>query len=217
MLKSDLKKYYCVDTAQNQQQYTIKDIPAGIYWVVAYTQDGKISSGYSKAVPCGLSASCTDHSLIDVTLKGGEALTSIDPSDWYAPPNTFPAKPGTATSAVANGSISGVLGYPASGIPPLEVYAISKDDAKKFYFVKTALNQTTFTIKDVAPGVYVVVAYSLDYKISGGWTKAVPCGLTVACKDNSLIPVTVKAGEETKGVEVKDWYAPPGTFPAPPK
>ena len=133
------------------------------------------------------------------------------PTAAVAAPSAIPPK--ATAAAVANGSISGALGYPASGIPPLAVYAISKDDAKKFNFVLTTLNQNSYTIKDLTPGVYVVVAYAIDYKVSGGWTKAVPCGLTVSCTDHSLTPVTVKSGENVTGVDIKDWYAPEGTFP----
>ncbi len=137
--------------------------------------------------------------------------TVLPPTVAAAAPSAVPA---TATaSAVANGSISGALGYPSSGIPPLAVYAISKDDPKRFSFVLTNLNQNNYAIKDLAPGIYVVVAYVTDSKLSGGWTKAVPCGLSVSCTDHSLTPVTVKSGENVTGIDIKDWYAPEGTFP----
>lgn len=138
------------------------------------------------------------------------AHTAAPPTS--APPSATPIPP---TAAPQTGSISGTLGYPSSGIPPLDVYAISKDDAKKFYFVKTAQNQTTFMIKDVAVGEYYLVAYAAvgNNTLAGGFTKAVPCGLSVSCTDHRLIPVSVKANAETRGIEIKDWYAPPDQFP----
>lgn len=115
------------------------------------------------------------------------------------------------------GSISGTLGYPSEAIPPLTVYALSKGGSGKNFFVKTAQDQSTFTIEDVEPGIYHVVAYTDEFKLLGGWTKMVSCGLSVNCTDHSLIPVTVVAGETATGVEVKDWYAPEGTFPPRPQ
>ncbi len=113
------------------------------------------------------------------------------------------------------GIIKGTLGYPSEGIPPLEVYAISSTDDSKYFFIKTAQNQNSFEIEDVDPGTYYVLAYA-ESNFAGGWTKAVPCGLSVDCNDHSLTPVVVKAGKTASGIEVKDWYAPENTFPSRP-
>ncbi len=113
------------------------------------------------------------------------------------------------------GIIKGTLGYPSEGIPPLEIYAISSTDDSKYFFIKTAQNQNSFEIEDVDPGTYYVLAYA-ESNFAGGWTKAVPCGLTVDCNDHSLIEVEVKAGKTASGIEVKDWYAPENTFPSRP-
>lgn len=113
------------------------------------------------------------------------------------------------------GSIKGTLGYPSEGIPPLEVYAISTTDNSNYFFIKTSQNQNSFEIKDVDPGTYYVLAYS-ESNFAGGWTKAVPCGLSVDCNDHSLTQVVVKAGVTTSGIEIKDWYAPENFFPSRP-
>jgi hypothetical protein len=81
-----------VTTAEGQGQYELSVAP-GDYFVVAYTLDGSLSAGYSQAVPCGLSASCTDHSLIPVHVDAGQTVDNIDPQDWYAPAGTFPEMP----------------------------------------------------------------------------------------------------------------------------
>lgn len=120
------------------------------------------------------------------------------------------------TTPAAVGTIKGSLSYPGEGIPPLTVYAFTQSDHSKFFFTNTAQNVATFTIENVPPGTYVVVAYPDTYKTAGGYTKAVACGLSVDCKDHSLIPVTVTASETASGVEVKDWYAPDGAFPPKP-
>ncbi len=48
--------------------------------------------------------------------------------------------------------------------------------------------------------------------LAGGYTNAVPCGLSVDCTDHSLIAITVIAGQ-TITVDPGDWYAPEGAFP----
>ena len=100
-------KAYFIDTAQNQAEYSI-DVPAGSYYVVAYPFDGTpgqtgqvdsytlggapFAGGYTQMVPCGLAAGCDDHTLLLVTVNGGETV-SADPGDWYAPDGTFPTVP----------------------------------------------------------------------------------------------------------------------------
>ena len=84
---------YYINTSENQSTYHIDNIPTGTYYVVAYTQDGALSAGYSYAVPCGLSVDCTDSSLIPVNVIVGQAANQINPQDWYAPPGSFPDSP----------------------------------------------------------------------------------------------------------------------------
>ncbi|MBI2616704.1 hypothetical protein HYW55_01060 [Candidatus Gottesmanbacteria bacterium] len=122
-------------------------------------------------------------------------------------------------SASQKGAITGVLGYPSEVIPALVVYAFKEGAGSMYFSVETKPNQGTFTIPNVDPGSYTVVAYVKDgpSTLSGGYTKAVACGLKVECTDHSLVIVEVKEGETVKGVEVRDWYAPEGTFPQKPK
>jgi hypothetical protein len=85
------------DVAADQAGFTL-DLPVGSYHVVAYSLGGTgfptgIAAGYSQAVPCGLSVTCTDHSLITVSVTAGATLTGIDPNDYYAPDGTYPPMP----------------------------------------------------------------------------------------------------------------------------
>ena len=76
-----------MNTVDGQGTYILTDLPAATYHVVAYLvalPHDLLAGGYSQAVPCGLLASCVDHSLIDIQLKAGEALAGINPTDWYA-------------------------------------------------------------------------------------------------------------------------------------
>lgn len=85
--------YRWVDTMENQSTYQITGLTPGLYHVVAYIMDGTYAGGYTQMVPCGLSASCADHSLIEVEVKSGQDAPNVNPGDWYAPPGTFPAMP----------------------------------------------------------------------------------------------------------------------------
>jgi len=82
----------------NQGTYVLTNLPVGTYHVVAYLEDSSQtassqSGGYSRAVLCGLSVDCTDHTLLDVEIKDGVTSTEINPGDWYAPAGTFPPEP----------------------------------------------------------------------------------------------------------------------------
>lgn len=115
------------------------------------------------------------------------------------------------------GAITGTTGYPSEGIPPLDIYAFKTSDTSVYFKTTTQTNQQSFTIDAVTPGSYFLVAYPTDTDaLAGGYTKAVPCGLSVECTDHSLIEVVVTAGQTKAGVEIKDWYAPVGQFPSKP-
>ncbi|MCR4326421.1 MAG: hypothetical protein NUV52_02080 [Candidatus Roizmanbacteria bacterium] len=134
-------------------------------------------------------------------------------------PPTSPIPSISSAPTEQMGSIEGVLGYPSEQIPALDVYVQSTIKPSQFYMVETALNDGSFTISNVVPGTYYVFAYVHGPGESsvGGYSKAVPCGLTVQCNDHSLIPVDVAANEPSMGIEIRDWYAPEGTFPSRPQ
>jgi hypothetical protein len=132
----------------------------------------------------------------------------VSPTTSPLPPTATPLKPG---------GISGSLGYPAAVIPALRIVAfkVGEDTWKS---VDTAQNGRSFQINDLAPGKYLIVAYlitpgKLDPNYSGGYSRAVLCGLTTKCTDHTLIPVEVKSGEITPNIIPADWYAAKGTFP----
>lgn len=135
----------------------------------------------------------------------------------------MPPKPAESPRAIPPdaGAIAGRLGFPSSGIPATLVYAISTDGSDA-YSVETVGSQRTYTLVGLKPGTYFVyvtlrpVPLSPDCKsvFGAGYTKAVPCGLSVACNDHGPIPVTVHAGATTAGIDLFDWYAPVGSgFP----
>jgi len=103
---TDGKAYY-IDTAKNEATYFLY-VPVGTYYIVSYPYEGiagtvgsvesftpdgaEFAGGYTQMVPCGLDATCTDHSLIPVVVEANQTV-SVDPGDWYAPEGTFPQMP----------------------------------------------------------------------------------------------------------------------------
>ena len=117
-----------------------------------------------------------------------------------------------APAAPAPGAIRGSLNYPSFQIPALRVYAIATT-GPAYFVTATAPGEAAFLISGVAPGTYFVLAYRVDYYVTGGWSRFVTCGETAACRDHTLIPVTVASGQAVTGVQVRDWY---GDFGIPP-
>lgn len=60
-------------------------VSAGLWRVYAATHS--ILPGYrayySRAVRCGLSVECVDHTPIVVEVKAGEVVSGVDPDDWF--------------------------------------------------------------------------------------------------------------------------------------
>ncbi len=83
-----------MDMPANSTSYSFTAVPAGNYVAFAWLDGGKLGGSYSKAVPCGLTVSCTDHSPIQVKVEGGKGVTGVDICDWYSP-DSVPAKPKT--------------------------------------------------------------------------------------------------------------------------
>lgn len=75
------------------------DLPAGTYVAYAWQFDYGTAGSYSQAVPCGLTVSCTDHSLIAFTVAAGQTVSGIDICDWYGAPGDVPAPPGGAAAS----------------------------------------------------------------------------------------------------------------------
>jgi hypothetical protein len=191
-----------MSTREDQESYS-KTLPPGTYYVYAWLQTGGLGGGYTAAVPCGLTAECSDHSLLPVEVAAGETTGGVAVTDWYGPPGAVPLPPGTALSM---GRIAGRLAFPSEGIPPLAVYARNVASGETIG-VGTEENQESYTIEDVPAGVYYVFAWVSDGNgIGGAYTQAVLCGLAAECTDHSLIEVPVAGGQTTQGVDITDWY-----------
>lgn len=113
------------------------------------------------------------------------------------------------------GIIEGTLSYPSEFIPELLVVVFEADTLTPVVTLETGEGQGVYSL-GVPEGVYHVVAYTEDGAFAGGYTAAVPCGLSVDCIDHSLIPIEVAEGTIVSGIDPADWYAPEGEFPPSP-
>lgn len=96
-IKVDSGEYFSTEVF-SENTFRLDELPAGKYHVLAYLAepaDGSqnMAGGYTQSVLCGLNASCTDHTLIDVEVAANSNTPEINPADWYAPAGTLPADP----------------------------------------------------------------------------------------------------------------------------
>jgi hypothetical protein len=127
-------------------------------------------------------------------------------------PGVLPSATEAEPAAETGGTITGKLSYPSEGIPPLKVVAFDATSQAPVAFVETEAGQSTYSLS-VPFGGYYVVAYTLDGQLAGGYTTAVPCGLSAECTNHILLPVPVLAGIAADDIDPADWYAPEGSFP----
>jgi hypothetical protein len=119
------------------------------------------------------------------------------------------------TGSPATDSISGKLSYPGETIPPMRFVAF--DLKTGAHFTATVHTSGLYQIVHLPAGDYQVVAYPITKTgtsaLSGGYSQAVPCGLSVNCTDHSLIAIKVADGAKVIGIDPDDFYAPAGAFP----
>jgi hypothetical protein len=114
-----------------------------------------------------------------------------------------------------SGTVKGTVCYPSDYIPAMTVYLKNKK-TDKIYSLELQENQKAFKFKKIPEGNYIAFAYTIQEVstdlnnktsiASGGYTHAVPCGLTVDCKDHSLLIFKVQNGKTTKNIQICDWF-----------
>lgn len=138
---------------------------------------------------------------------------ALQPTRTESGPGLPTRLPGpTATEESGTGMIAGDLSYPSEWIPALRVVAFDANTMVVAAMLDTQEHDSVYTLS-LPVGAYYVVAYTMDGMLAGGYTQSVPCGLTVACADHSLIAVQVLANMSMPNIDPGDWYAPPGSFP----
>jgi CSLREA domain-containing protein len=121
---------------------------------------------------------------------------------------------GSPTPVPELGTVTGRICYPSEGIPPMTAY-FENATTSALDTLDIGLNQGTYSIA-LPPGTYHAYAWLPDFTLGGAYTVAVPCGLTIACTDHSLLAFDVVPGAETGDIDICDWYGEPGSVPLPP-
>lgn len=134
----------------------------------------------------------------------------------FASKEKMPSKYLTDNQTEQTASISGILCYPSEFIPAMAIY-LKNVESDSIYRDENSEGDSEFHFDEIPPGKYVVYAYTkeklekryndpLFYKAFGGYTQMVPCGLSVECKDHSLIVIEVKSGQKIRDIQLCDWY-----------
>ena len=113
------------------------------------------------------------------------------------------------------GEINGTLCFPSEYIPKMTVY-LQETNLDTTFKLTTIENQRLFKFTNIPYGKYYAFAYTIDkvyidtndfkFKANGGYTQVVPCGLTVNCKDHSLIIIKLNNKEFKDTISICDWY-----------
>lgn len=141
-----------------------------------------------------------------------KTIEKVDKSDGSSKMGDEPTQPPVQKKV---GKVTGKLCYPSEGIPPLTVY-LKNNSTGDWQSLDTAQNQATYTFDDVPAGSYIAFAYPKSYSVSGSFSPAVPCGLTVSCTDHKPTVFNVEGGKTTSGIDICDWYGNPGDVPPKP-
>lgn len=103
-ITTDGRSYYRSETAYAQWTYTIAGVAPGDYVVYADSRMARdpdptqpvdrFDAAYSRAVACGLSVDCPDHTAVVIHVSPGTTTPGVDVFDWYTDPSTMPLVPG---------------------------------------------------------------------------------------------------------------------------
>ncbi len=173
-----------------RQTYEI-ELPPGSYIAYAWLPDFSLGGLYS-ACPNG--SGCSSHAPLPFAVAAGQTVTGVDLCDWYHGPFDVPYPPNYTSDATV-GAISGTIyGYPGGADASLTIVAFNQG-THYWYYYQPAAGVRVYTLDNLPPGTYQVVAY--DAGAHRGGTPA---------------NVNVVAGQ-TAVADISNWS---GSFPANP-
>jgi len=154
----------------------------------------------------------SDNDAEQIEEKVNATLTAIASEKKPEPTILVPTATTVEKTESPTGMLSGKLTYPGEFLPPQRVVALDATDPE-VYFSTDVMSGDDYEI-DVQPGTYFILAFlinpagvGMEPGFSAGYSQAVLCGLGSACKDHSLVPVDVNAGDQLTGIDPIDWYA----------
>lgn len=193
-------------TAMAGQQMSLYAQPDGAVTLAVWGADGAIlnkdQAGQSAWV--GELPRTQDYYIDVISIAPQTVEYSLD---VIIPPLSSSSSISSTGDPDAPGAITGSIGYPAQYIPPFHIVAFDLQEGY-WYWIGFPENQYTYTIVDLPPGPYHVVAYTDGGKVGG----------YAGVGDGELIPVTVKAGQTTPNIHMNVWLEPGNPyFPPDPK
>ncbi len=132
---------------------------------------------------------------------------------------TADALAGRVQPTASTGTVMGRMCYPSSGIPPMVIFA--QEITTGAILQLPHADSTQYVFANIPAGDYVFFAYTRiaepgGSELGGAYTAFVTCGQTADCQDHTLLTVHVEAGQTVGGVDICDWYLPPGNDIIPP-
>jgi len=126
----------------------------------------------------------------------------------------------TTTTVTSNGTVSGNIMYPSSGIPTkIKVFAEDTKTAKTYEATVSFVTGTstdmaasaTYSVS-VPAGTYYIYGTLTDFNDQNGtpwkayYNQFVICGMAASCKDATKVVVTVAAAGKVENITIGDWY-----------
>lgn len=127
--------------------------------------------------------------------------------------------PASAAVVAENGTISGKIMYPSSGIPTkTKIFAEDTKTGKVYEATVTFAETTTdmapsatYTVS-VPAGSYYMYGTIADFNDQNGtpwkayYNQFVVCGMAATCKDVTKVVLNVEAGGKVVNITIGDWY-----------
>jgi hypothetical protein len=173
-----------------QAEYSL-ELEPGVYIAYAWNSDFSIGGTYSA---CGAASGCGDASPRQITVTAGQKLDKIDICDWSHGPFDVPYPPGFQMTSQLGIISGGIYGYPYGSLPQLKIIAFNKSTGY-WYMMGTVVGQSYFSMEELPPGSYQVVAYDNAGHAGGSTT------------------LTTVTGGETTNADINDWSS---SFPVDP-
>lgn len=115
------------------------------------------------------------------------------------------------TSCNKANTIEGHIGYPSDYVPEMDVYLenIESGDLYVQTIAGSMDGESKFIFENIPDGEYIAYAVPLEEGLDsfmGGYTHAVPCGLSAECTNHDYIPLNVEDGTHLTNINIYDWY-----------
>ncbi len=139
------------------------------------------------------------------------ATPTPSPPASPTPTRTPTRTPPTPDLAAPPGRVSGQICFPGAEPAPLALFLENLAGGVTELAVEPG--QEEYTVAGLPPGDYIAYARTRGTGLAGLYSPAVPCGFRSGCGDHHPLPFTITAGQVTTGINVCDWYSPPGPQP----